>query len=308
MGLPCAVITLQIKEIRVAVGLFLPKFSNTEGHPYATVYSCWCLWTGWNTEMVSFVLLHTGEEEMKTRMCSPAWANVSAVSWSPGQFITALMSQVTISSQLAQADTEVFSLHRLTSRNLSFMDYVKEISVTDGFHGTDSPPSVWRSVFFLWFSKGLRCFGAGLPCWRVFSPDCLLVEAGASFWLLRSLGELPFCQSRCNSVTWKCSFRSEQRHIGLVEERLADAAPVLSAVPTQHLKLWRNCSWTNSERKNLFLNWDFNKQDWGLHVWKVCGNSSSRSICEFQKCLVTSAYNYAEIIFAKMFVFKLAGY
>lgn len=30
--------------------------------------------------------------------------------------------------------------------------------------------------------------------------------------------------------------------IGLGEERLADAAPVLSVVSTQYLKLWRNSS------------------------------------------------------------------
>lgn len=310
MGLRCAVITLTDKGNQSCCRVVSAKVFQHRRPPICNSVLL-LVFVNWLEHWDGFfcAVAYRRRRDENRGMCNPEWASVSAVSWSHGQFITALMSQVTISSH---------SLHRQTQWSAVFIPLLVGIYVFYGLCERDLS-NWWLPWNRLTSLSGEICLfccdsqmgsDALVQVCHAGGSSLLTLSFGASFWLLRSLGQLPFCQSHCNSMTWKCSFRSEQRHmiIGLGEERLADAAPVLSVVSTQHLKLWRNSLWTKSEGKNLFLNWDFNKQDWGLHVWKVCGNSSSRSICEFPKCLVTSAYNYAEIIFAKMFVFKLAGY
>lgn len=107
-------ITVQIKGSRVAVSLFLLEFSNTEGHPYVTVYSCWCLWTGWGTELVSLVPLLTGDWEVENRStCSSEFCCMQKP-W-----------------------VVEFS---------SFYGWCDRISMPGGFHRPGSPPWVGRSA------------------------------------------------------------------------------------------------------------------------------------------------------------------
>lgn len=91
----CKVVSAKVFQHRrtpICNSVLLLVFVNWLGH-----------WDG-----LFWAVAHCRRRGENRGMCSPAWASVIAVSWSNGQFITALMSQVKISSH---------SLHRHTQKS-----------------------------------------------------------------------------------------------------------------------------------------------------------------------------------------------